>query len=495
MPEEVTANADAWPVAQADLQATRSAKNSPINSSNVGQLTQAWSTPVTVSGTFGGITATTVIQDGVVYLQDMQSNVFVLDLDSGKEIWRTDFNVPNNGPNGVAVAYGMVFAATGDTSVAFALDAKTGQTLWEKKLSNNDFECIDMAPAVYDNVVYISTNPNNVTHGNYRGGARGILYALDAKSGVTLWSFDTATDNLWGNPRLNSGAGLWYPPSFDEKGNMFLGTGNPAPYPGNEQYPNGSSRPGPNDYANSLVSLDLATGGVRWSLNANPHDVLDHDFQNSPVLVTVNLNETPTQIAVGAGKTGTVIAADATTGALLWKAYVGKHQNDEMQELPPGTTEVYPGGLGGVESPPAFGDGKIFAPYIDFPQYLTPTGAADSNSNIGDATGGLAAIDAATGQIVWDVKVDAIVVAGATVVNDLVFSGSLDGFFRAYDVKTGKQVWEFQMPVGLNAPPAVAGDIILIAPTAPILNPPTNANGTPVAAPEGKPQIIALKLG
>ncbi len=505
IPGEVTQYAKDWPVAQGDLQSTRAANGSPINASNLSKLAVAWSTPITATGGFGGMTANPVVLGQTIYLQDMQSNVYALDRDTGKEIWRTDFKVPSNGPNGVAVAYGYVFAATGDTSTAFALDAKTGKTVWLAKLSNNDYENIDMAPTVYDNTVYISTNPNNVTNGNYRGGARGILYALDAATGKTLWDFDTATDNLWGNPRVNSGAGVWYPPSVDDQGNLYFGTGNPGPYPGNDQFPNGASRPGPNDYADSLVSLDPASGAVRWSVNANPHDLFDHDLQASPVLATVTLNQTPTLIAVGSGKTGTVVAADAKTGALLWKTAVGKHQNDQLQELPPGVTEIYPGGLGGVESPLAFGDGKIFAPYIDFPQYLTPTKSDSSpHGSLADASGGLAAIDAATGVIAWDTKINAIVTAGATVVNDVVLAPALDGYLRAYDIKTGKQVWEMQTPAGINAPLAVAGDMIVFAAAAPFFVPSPQSGATPAAsssgatpapAPKVNPQVVALKLG
>ena len=514
VPPEVSEYAGDWPVAQGNLQATRAAANSPINASNISQLEVAWTVPITVSGNFSGITATPVILDGVIYLQDMQSNVFALDRQTGKELWRKDYSVPNNGPNGVAVAYDRVYAATGDTSVVFCLDAKTGELIWENDVSNNDFENIDMAPLVYDNVVYISTNPNNVSHGNYRGGARGILFALDAESGVTLWQFDTATDNLWGNPRTNSGAGLWYPPSVDEQGNLYFGTGNPGPYPGNEEYPNGSSRPGPNDYANSLVSLDTATGAVRWSINAKPHDLMDHDFQHSPVLVTVKLSDQDpgTLVAVGAGKTGTVIAANAENGAKLWETEVGKHENDDLQALPPGTTRIYPGGLGGVESPIAYGDGKIFVPYIDFPMYLTPTNAdSTAGGNIETATGGFAALDITTGDIVWDIKRSAMVVAGATVVNDVVLSGSLDGYLTAYDLKTGETVWEYRASAGLNAPPAVAGDLIVFAAGGPIFSAATVPNeSTPEATPGGpagvlpatpapeqpelKAQIFALKL-
>jgi len=118
------------------------------------------------------------------------------------------------------------------------------------------------------------------------------------------------------------------------------------------------------------------------------------------VLATVNFNETPTLVAIGSGKAGTVVAADAKTGAFLWKTPVGKHQNDQLQQLPPGDTETYPGGLGGVESPLAFGNGKVFAPYIDFPMYVTPTGGAtDVKNNLANATGGMAAIDVVAARL------------------------------------------------------------------------------------------------
>ena len=61
--------------------------------------------------------------------------------------------------------------------------------------------------------------------------ARGILFALDARSGAVLWQWDTTVDNLWGSARRNAGGGIWYPLSVDDAGNLYFGTGNPAPWP------------------------------------------------------------------------------------------------------------------------------------------------------------------------------------------------------------------------------------------------------------------------
>src|SRR5207248_370511 len=76
-------------------------------------------------GESGVFTATPVVSDGVVYLQDMRSNVYALDLKSGKLLWRRLFAAANPGPNGLAVDGGRVYSAT-DAS-AFALDAATGR--------------------------------------------------------------------------------------------------------------------------------------------------------------------------------------------------------------------------------------------------------------------------------------------------------------------------------------------------------------------------------
>jgi len=82
----------------------------------------------------------------------------------------------------------------------------------------------------------------------YSAGGMGIIYALDEQTGAVKWSFNTVKDgDLWGHPDVNSGGGAWYPPAVDTaSGTTYWGIGNPAPFPGTPDYPNGSSRPGPN---------------------------------------------------------------------------------------------------------------------------------------------------------------------------------------------------------------------------------------------------------
>jgi glucose dehydrogenase len=510
VPPEVSQYANDWPAPQGNLAGTRAAGKSTITAASVGKLQVAWRFQLKVSSRYGGMSAPPLIVGDTVYLQDMMSNVFALDRATGKVKWEHDYNTPSTGPNGIALGYGMLYGGAGDSRQAFALDAASGKEVWRVTLSANPGEGIDMAPTVYGNTVYIATVPGSSTK-FYRGGARGILFALDAKTGGVLWQFDTTTDNLWGNPRYNSGGGLWYPPSIDDQGNIYFGTGNAGPWPGNAEYPNASSRPGPNDYASSIVSLDPKTGALRWYRNAKPHDIFDLDFQNTPVLATLTINGTPTRVAIGSGKTGTVIAYNADTGQPLWAAAVGKHENDALQAVPAATppVTVYPGSLGGVETPLAYADGTVFAAVVNWPRYYIASRSvappATGASPYANATGDLVALDAVTGRVKWDVALPSMAVGAATVANDVVFTGALDGVFRAYDARTGKQLWTYQASAGLNAPPAVAGDMVILPAAGPFVPP---AAAGPAATPGG-PQgvqpaatpapatlaVIAFKLG
>ncbi|MDX1748298.1 MAG: PQQ-binding-like beta-propeller repeat protein, partial [Halobacteriales archaeon] len=346
-----------------------------------------------------------------MYVQDMENNVFALDRSTGEVRWSTMYGVPTEGPNGIAVAYGRVFGGLGDSGDAFALDAETGEEFWRVNLTNNAGEGIDMAPTVYDNVVYISTVPGSEEE-FYEGGQRGILYALDAETGETLWSFDTTagepTGNLWGNPRINSGGGLWSPLSVDDDGNIYFGVGNPAPWPGTEAWPNATSRPGPNNYTNSMVSLDPETGAIRWFHNARPHDLFDLDHHLTPILVEATYGDTTTRLAIGGGKTGTVTAADRDTGHLVWETQVGIHQNDTVTHIPEGRTlRVYPGALGGVETPMAYANGTVFVPVVNLWSEYSST-SFQGLQNLADGTGELVALDAATGEVQWSVDLPVI---------------------------------------------------------------------------------------
>jgi alcohol dehydrogenase (cytochrome c) len=452
-----------------DLSNTRDAKG-PITSKNVKDLKAGWSLPLgqESQSQYGSYAASPVVVKNVIYSQDLASNVSAIDLKTGEVLWKQLYASADQGPNGVNVGGGRVYGATADS--AFALDQKTGKEIWRKKLIRNEGEGIDMAPGYHGGLVYVSTVPGN--NGKfYGGGTRGILWALDAKTGEKRWTFDTAPTETWSKDKdnldINLGGGLWHTPAFDQKGNMYFGVGNPGPFPGTDDDPWGKSRPGKNLYTNSLVKLNAKTGKLKWYYQAVPHDLYDWDLQNPPILTKVKGRPA----VIESGKLGYVIAVDRATGKLLWKRAVGQHNGHDKDPVYASkgqysklklNEEIYPGRLGGVIAPTST-DGKlVFVPVVN--NSVTYTGQDKDQATDGQtSTGELVAVDLDTGKIKWKVEFQTAAFGATTVTNDVVFATTFDGVVHAVNAKNGKTLWEQQLPASTNTGVAVH-DGTVIAP-------------------------------
>ncbi len=490
VPPELSASQTDWAVEGGNLSMTREALGSSIKASSVAQLGVGWKTEIKVNSAYGSMSANPIVVGNMLYMQDMTSNVWALNKETGEQIWKNDYNEGSTGPNGVAVGYGFVVFNLGNSGDVVAVKADTGEEVWRTSIKGPLGEVQDMSPLIYNSTVIVSTIPGN-TDNFYRGGQRGIVHALDVSTGAVLWYFDTTTDNLWGNPRVNSGGGLWHPPSVDADGNLYLGVANAAPYPGLPGHPSSTSRLGNNDYANCLVKLDGATAAVDWYINVKPHDLFDLDNHLSPILATIARNGVDTKVVYTSGKHGIVVCADAASGAEIWRTPVGLHQNDNLQELPEKDyVEVLPGTLGGVETPFAYAQGMIFTPVYNMSSFYNSTGMDAAGIDITKATGNLVALNATDGSVLWDIEVPTGLLAGATVVNDLIFTGGLDGVVRGYTISDGKQVYTFQASAGLNAPFAVSGDYLYVPAGGPLIaSADTKAPATPAQ------ELNALKIG
>jgi outer membrane protein assembly factor BamB len=483
-----------WPIEGGNLQATRAAAGSTINSSNAGTLGVAWTFPVQAAGSFGALVANPAIVDGVVFQQTGVSDVYALDLATGAVKWQKIYNqqVPTGGPNGVAVAYGNAYYAVGGVGEVVAVNAETGEDVWSVSIQGPRHEGIDMAPAVYDGLVYISTIPGNVD-AFYQGGQRGVIHTLDANTGKTVWVFDTVVDNLWGNSMVNSGGGLWHPPSFDSDGFSYYGIGNASPFPGTEEFPNASSRPGDNDYTNNVLKIDPATAGLVWHHNVNPHDVFDLDNQLTPV-VTSWTDDTgfETKLVITSGKHGYVIAVDPLVGEEIWRTPVGIHQNDKLDAIPDGeTVVVYPGALGGVELPFAVADGRVIVQANNLGMGYTGTALDAASINFLGGTSEVVALDVKNGTVLWSVDLPTGGYGGITVANDVAFTSGLDGVIRGYNTADGTLVFSAQATAGVNTTFAISGDY-LIVPAGGLFSP---SSDTVSPAPELAPAVYAFKLG
>ncbi|MBL8776876.1 MAG: PQQ-binding-like beta-propeller repeat protein [Acidimicrobiales bacterium] len=452
-PAELVEHAADWPTAGQDLLNTRAAAASGITAESVDQLEETWRAGLEGAG---ALTTTPIIQGDTAYLQAGFGSVFAIDRATGDQRWASEARGLNIGPFGVAVGDGQVYGMDAATGVV-ALDAADGAEVWATDITATDTTGVDIQSVIADGTILASSVPISIG-GIYAPGDRGVVSALDAVTGEVLWTFDTVKGDLWGHPDVNSGGGVWYSPVVDlERRIVYAGVANPAPFPGTPEFPNGTSRPGPNLYTNSIVALDLDTGELLWFHQVTPHDIFDRDQVHT---LMARLDD-GTDVIVSAGKSGVVVGLDPDEGTVRWTTEVGHHENDDLTELD-GPTVVSPGTYGGVLTPPSTADGVVYLATVDAPTELRPDETAYFGAPLGSEDGEVTAVSADTGEVLWATEVPGDPLGATTVVNDLVFTALLDGTLLALDRDTGEIVWTGDAGGGVNGWMAVAGDELFV---------------------------------
>jgi alcohol dehydrogenase (cytochrome c) len=208
--------------------------------------------------------------------------------------------------------------------------------------------------------------------------------------------------------------------------------------------------------------LNGQTGKVLWSRQVAPHDLRDYDLVIPAILTTVPIQGVQTDIVLVAGKMGKAFAYRADNGRRLWTVSVGRHLNDTGL-LPKKPITIYPGDLGGVETPMALASGRLFVPWVDFAARASKSGLAGGfATNFRSGRGGITAVDAASGKVLWQNKLPSMDFGAATVANDVVFTSTYSGTVYGFDTETGQTLWTAKAPAGINSFPAVDGDTLLV---------------------------------
>ena len=445
-PAEDVQFANEWPAPNGNLYNTRVA-HSTISAANVSQLGVSWTIPLPGKGTNGNDVANPVIAGGIAYLQDAASDVAAVQVATGQVLWTHLYNSPSSGPNGVTIADGRIYGVT--LTGVFALDAQTGEQVWYDTALGPGAKFF-MPPQVAGSRVFVSSAETV-------GG--GILYALDAGTGATIWSFKTVIDPIGQQLRSTAG-GAWDAVLIGPDDSVYAGTGNPY-----LSLQEAETTPSRELYTDSLVKLDQGTGALAWYYQAFPNDFHDWDLQISPIYT----NAAGRPVVLAAGKAGFVFAFDPASGALLWKTAVGIHNgHDDDGELalegklnlaPPYPLE--PGEVGGVETNMAAADGVVYVPVDNLPETFTSATQRVGASEFASGTGEMVAIDIATGNQLWATNLPQLALGGATVSNDLVFTTTFTGKVVALSRQDGSIVWTAQLPAGSNATLAIAGDMLL----------------------------------
>ena len=481
-------NSGSWPYPNGNLSNTRNAVGSTISLANVSTLKKAWSFRLSGKATksvggYGTLAANPIVANGVVYMQDLHSNVYALSVATGKLLWSYKVDkdeLSGPGPNGVAVVNGKVYGAT--PKAVFALNASTGKKVW----SNDDLlkpgqGTFGIQPEVAGGRVYLASQ-----YGRVPGG--GLLLALNAATGHLIWTFKTEPKDDAGPAALPlGGGGAWQTPLVSPDGSVSFGIGNP--YQTEEA---AMSTPSQALYTDSVVNLNAATGKLNWYYQGISNDFMDHDMQTSPIAASVK----GVPVVLGSGKLGIVYEMNATTGKLLWKTPVGVHNGTDYVGLHalegkgaaklPLTYE--PGAYGGVLTNMALSGNTVYAATINLPFTITtgvsvnglPAGAKNKKVKL---RGEVEALNVTTGKVEWATNVNGMPDGATTVSNNLVFTTLFQGEMVALNGSTGAIVYTAQLPRPTNAPLAIAGNTIIVA-----------TGGPKYGSNNGPSQIVAYKV-
>jgi polyvinyl alcohol dehydrogenase (cytochrome) len=416
-------------------------KGAGLSGADVPKLTLKWAFG------FAGATSSAgqpTIAGGRVFVGNNNNNFYALDLKTGCTYWtfkadsgiRTAPSVARvmaNGSNRHVVMFGDLRANV------YGLDAQNGSLLWKIKVDDHAMARITGAPTYYNGRLYVPVSSTEEVPGSSEKYAcctfRGSVVALDAASGKQLWKTymipeepkivgkNAAGTAVW----KPAGAAIWTSPTVDvERSRLYVATGNAYTSPAAAT-------------SDAVVALDLASGKIVWTQQATPNDAYlvrcksgvgncpdevgpDFDFGNSPILRTIGGGR---RVLTLGQKSGMVYGlAPDDNGKILWQMRAGKG-----------------GELGGIEWGSAADERNIYVPVSDV---LHPSAEA----------GGLFAFDLATGKQMWHTPAPALKCttgAGCTgaqsaaisVIPGAVFSGSIDGNFRAYSTTDGTIIWEF----------------------------------------------------
>jgi alcohol dehydrogenase (cytochrome c) len=476
--------ADAWTSHGRTLDAQRFAEHNEINTTNVARLAPKWIRQVNGAGR---IAATPLVRDGFLYSTGSANLAFALDLLTGREIWRHQTPV-GQGAQGCCGTPNRGFALRGDRlfkvtfeGLLIALDAKTGEKIWEAKMADHkDGYSATVAPLIAGDKVIVGI-------AGAEFGTRDFLDAYSAQTGERLWRFWTVPapgepgGDTWPNTGKyadaykRGGGSTWITGSFDPELNLiYWGTGNPGPDM------NGDVRPGDNLYTCSVIAVDATTGKLRWHYQFTPHDVHDWDATEDMVLADLTINGRTVKALMNANRNGLHYTLDRTNGKLIAaKPYTQVSWMTGLDDkgrpiLVPGQDPTEDGN----KACPGLGGGHNWQPTAYSPQTgLYYFGSTDGChlfyktehepihgqwyqlSTVGgvpheDTTGSVVAVDPKTGATAWRLPLLGSPSAGMLATGGgLVFTGDNEGNFMAIDAKSGKVLWRFPCGASIGGGP------------------------------------------
>ncbi len=274
-----------------------------LNKTNVSKLQPVWAFSLGGEKQRGQETQP-LVHDGIMYITGSYSRIFAIDAKTGEEIWQYDARLPEGilpccdvVNRGAAIYNDKVYFGTLDARIV-ALDAKTGDVVWRDQI--DDYRAgysYTAAPLIVNGLVITGNSGGEF-------GIVGAVQARDAETGDLVWHRPTIEGHMgklngedstmtgtlnatWpGDMWQNGGGATWLGGAYDiETDTLVFGAGNPSPW---NSHLRGAGTPlegnaGDNLYAASRIGLDPATGEIKWHYQTTPREGWDYDGVNEVV--------------------------------------------------------------------------------------------------------------------------------------------------------------------------------------------------------------------
>ena len=521
-----------------------------IDRANVSDLRMVWSRGLTAGSLQQG---TPLVYDGVMYMPNPRDVIQAIDAVTGDLIWEYRRDRPDDlaeymigsliDTNRNLAIYGNLIIDTSADDYIFALDATTGELVWETQILD------------------YKVNPANQTSGPIvangkvisgrscapKGGPNAcVIVAHDATNGRELWrrrlipAPGEPGNETWGGVPFEERkhVGAWMVPSFDPELNLvYVGTSVTSPAP---KFLIGGIE-NTHLYHNSTLALDADTGEIVWYYqHLNDHWDLDHPFER--LLVDTVVSPNPSQVTwinprlrMGElrkvmtgipGKTGIVYTLDRETGEFLWATpTVAQNVVSSIDGATGAVTEnaelVFEREGDEVLVCPTFVTGGkdweagAYSPQTNLMYYPLRNACArmlatteggvtlyalakrDQIAPGTDQVGTVQAISAETGEIVWVYEQRAGTTSLVATAGGLVFGGDGNGRFRAFDNETGEVLWEINLGSSVTGFPityAVGGTQYVVASTGNSLSSRDNMRLTPELSPSHGNNVFVFAL-
>jgi len=433
---------------------------------------------------------TALVVDGVLYTVEAPDTVVALDAATGRIFWTFPYTPAADARpccgrvnRGLAILGDTLFLGTIDAHL-IALDVSTGKPVWNTSIpipaetpDARGRYGVTHAPLVVKDKVIVGTTGGD-------GAIRGFIDAYDAKTGKQVWRFYTIPavgefgNDTWpsGDRWKTGGGAVWNVGAYDPDSNLtFWGIGNPS------DSHNPDKRVGDNLYTDCVVALDADTGKLKWYYQFTPHDDMDWDSTQVPVLADIEWQGRPRKVMLWANRNGIMYVLDRTNGQFLkgqpfvkvnWlngfdekgrpMRVPGKVASEEGSFIQPtvlGATNWYP---------PSFSPstGYFYIPGWENAGTINYLGRRSKDLGItpmadvkllpnvrtdDDGYGVIRAFDPKTGDQKWEYKMGDTTWGGVlTTASDLLFGGGREGYFYVLNARTGELLWKASLGGQIN---------------------------------------------